>query len=59
MHGPAGGLGRKRSVKRWHRKGFEVYTWTVNEKEEMRRVIDAGVDGIISDHPDVLKTMLE
>jgi len=29
--------------------------WTVNSPEDMARLIDLGVDGIISDRPDVLR----
>ena len=29
--------------------------WTVNKKDDIARLIDAGVDGIISDRPDLLR----
>ncbi len=35
-----------------------VYVWTVNSKEDMRRMIEAGVDGIITDKPDILNEIL-
>jgi glycerophosphoryl diester phosphodiesterase len=35
-----------------HRKGLMVHVWTVNEMEDMRRLIEWGVDGIITDYPD-------
>jgi len=35
--------------------GREVNTWTVNEPDDMRRMIALGVDGIITDRPDVLR----
>ena len=31
---------------------LRIVTWTVNEPADIRRMIDAGVDGIISDYPD-------
>ncbi|MEM9053512.1 MAG: glycerophosphodiester phosphodiesterase family protein, partial [Bacteroidota bacterium] len=33
-------------------KNMEVIPWTINETEEMKRLIDLGVDGIITDYPD-------
>jgi glycerophosphoryl diester phosphodiesterase len=33
--------------------GFRVATWTVNEEPDIRRVIDLGVDIVISDRPDL------
>jgi len=35
---------------------FRVLTWTVNEPDEVLRLARAGVDGIIGDYPEVLKT---
>jgi glycerophosphoryl diester phosphodiesterase len=34
--------------------GLEIITWTVNDRKKMKALIDVGVDGIISDYPDVL-----
>ena len=34
--------------------GLGVFTWTVDEEEDMMKMIDAGVDGIITDSPDKL-----
>lgn len=35
-------------------RGLQVHHWTVNERDEMRRLVDAGVHGIITDYPDRL-----
>ena len=36
-----------------HRFGVEVHVWTVNDVVDMRRLVAAGVDGIVSDRADV------
>lgn len=40
------------NVKKMQSKGFLVYTWTVNEPEDITFVKQLGVDGIITDYPD-------
>jgi len=39
----------------YHRRGLRVNTWVVNEPDEMRRLIEVDVDGIITNKPDVLR----
>jgi glycerophosphoryl diester phosphodiesterase len=40
------------------RKGLALQIWTVNEPQDMERLLDWGVDGIISDFPDVLSQVM-
>ncbi|MFN4079910.1 MAG: glycerophosphodiester phosphodiesterase family protein [Saprospiraceae bacterium] len=39
-------------LKKCREKGMKIIPWTVNEPEDMRRLIRIGVDGIITDYPD-------
>jgi len=43
-----------RFIEAAHRCQMEVHIWTVNDVADMRRLIDWGVDGIITDYPDRL-----
>ena len=44
------------SIAEAHSLGLKVVVWTVNRRPDMDRLIDLGVDGIISDRPDLLRT---
>jgi len=41
-----------------HALGLKVLPWTVNERGDMRTLIDLGVDGIITDYPDRLREVM-
>lgn len=45
-------------VRRAHRAGIEVVPWTINDPATMEKLIDDGVDGIITDYPDRLRDVL-
>ncbi|PNY81848.1 glycerophosphodiester phosphodiesterase [Deinococcus koreensis] len=45
-------------VRAMHARGVAVQVWTIDEESEMRRLIGLGVDGIITNRPDLLKTVL-
>jgi glycerophosphoryl diester phosphodiesterase len=44
-----------RFVEGAHRRGVAVHAWTINDRDEMGRLLDLGVDGILSDRPTLLK----
>jgi glycerophosphoryl diester phosphodiesterase len=48
----------RKMVRQAHRAGLEVIPWTVDDPETMRSLIDKGVDGIITDYPDRLRSVL-
>jgi glycerophosphoryl diester phosphodiesterase len=45
-------------VKEAHALGLKVVPWTVNKTEDMARLIDWGVDGLITDRPDFLRELM-
>jgi glycerophosphoryl diester phosphodiesterase len=41
-----------------HRQGIAVHVWTVNARTEMMRLLDLGVDGIMTDRADILREIM-
>ncbi len=42
-----------------HTKGRKIHVWTIDDKDTMHQLIDLGVDGVITDRPDLLKAVLQ
>ena len=42
-----------------HKRGIAVHVWTIDDAMEMERLLDLGVDGIMTDRPAVLRAVLE
>jgi glycerophosphoryl diester phosphodiesterase len=58
VYSPNSSLVTKEVVSQAHQKGMKVIPWTVNTVEDMNAIIAMGVDGIISDYPNLF-TQLE
>ena len=42
-----------------HRAGFRIYAWTVNDPDDMRRLLALQVDGLCSNFPDVVRRAVD
>lgn len=49
----------RRFLRTAHRHGIRVHVWTINDAPAMDALIELGVDGIVTDQPDVLRAVLE
>jgi len=52
-------LDKKTLIDRAHRRGVAVQYWTINDEETMRKLIELGCDCIMTDDPQLLKSVLE
>jgi glycerophosphoryl diester phosphodiesterase len=48
----------KRFIKKLHSQNKTVFAWTVNKKRKMKKLIRRGVDGIITNRPDVAREVV-
>ncbi len=52
-------LDSKNIINRAHRRNVAVQYWTINDADEMRRLIELGADAIMTDDPELLKNVLD
>jgi glycerophosphoryl diester phosphodiesterase len=45
-------------VRRAHRAGLHVHVWTIDDADEMKVLLDRGVDGLMTDRTDILRAVL-
>lgn len=55
IYSPNHTLVDEKLVKQCHDKGIKIIPWTVNDKKQINKLKKMGVDGIITDYPDLFK----
>ena len=45
-------------IRRAHGLGLMVHVWTINDPAEMRRLLELGVNGLVTDRADLLRDVL-
>ena len=49
----------RRLIAAAHARGIQVHVWTVDEREDMERLLDFGIDGLMTDRPTLLREVLQ
>ena len=48
----------KKFIDRLHEDGYKVHVWTINSESQMQRLINLGVDGIMTDNASGLMNVM-
>ena len=48
----------KEDIEKLYAKGIKIFVWTVNKEEDLNYLVELGVDGVISDYPDIMKELI-
>ncbi|TDL77984.1 glycerophosphodiester phosphodiesterase [Peribacillus frigoritolerans] len=52
-------LTSERIVKSLHNRNIAVQYWTINDEDSVRKLVEIGADGIMTDHPNFVKKVLD
>ena len=59
IYSPRYRLADRDLLEKLREEGIELVVWTVNDKKDIKRMIELGVDGIISDYPERVLSALD
>lgn len=59
IYSPYFELVNQKTMEACKEKGMKVIPWTVNEAQDVLKMLELHVDGIITDYPDIVKNILE
>ena len=52
-------LSGRRFIEAIHRGGGEIYIWTINDPQQMKKLLARGVDGIVTDRADLAQAVFK
>ncbi|MGG4490896.1 glycerophosphodiester phosphodiesterase [Metabacillus idriensis] len=52
-------LTAERIIKSLHKRNIAVQYWTINDEDSVRKLVEIGADGIMTDHPNIVKKVLD
>ncbi|MGM0924219.1 MAG: glycerophosphodiester phosphodiesterase family protein [Bacillota bacterium] len=52
-------LTTERLIKSLHKRNIAAQYWTINDEDSVRKLVEIGSDGIMTDHPNIVKKVLD